>query len=132
MRCSGDLASRLRRQDERQPEMIAAVGFAMCAVAATLLRVFAAKRFDTAAFPAGTFAVNIIGSFALGLIGGASSVVVTVLGVGALGSLTTFSSLTNEIVRRCRTSNWTTAAVYLALSAVCGVSAAWLGLQIAG
>ena len=109
----------------------AAVGFGLCAVVATLLRVFAAKRLDTAAFPAGTFAVNIIGSFALGLIGGASSVVVTVLGVGALGSLTTFSSLTNEIMRRCRAGNWMTAAVYLALSAVCGVSAAWLGLQIA-
>lgn len=112
--------------------MIAAVGFGVCAVAATLLRVFAAKRLDRAVFPAGTFAVNIIGSFALGLLGGASSAMVTVLGVGALGSLTTFSSLTNEIVRRCRTGDWATAAVYLALSVVCGVAAAWLGLRIAG
>jgi len=43
VRSSGDHASRLRRQDGKQPEMIAAAGFAMCAVAATLVRVFAAK-----------------------------------------------------------------------------------------
>lgn len=112
--------------------MLAAIGFVFCAMSATMVRVLAAKRLDNAAFPAGTFAVNILGSFALGLLGGASTIVLTVIGVGALGSLTTFSSLTNEFVRRCYADRWLSASVYLALSAVCGVASAWLGLQIAG
>lgn len=111
--------------------MLAAISFVLCAMSATLVRVFAAKRLDNAVFPVGTFAVNILGSFALGLLGGASTVVVTVIGVGVLGSLTTFSSLTNEIVRRCRSGEWASAVAYLVLSAVCGVAAAWLGLLIA-
>lgn len=111
--------------------MLAAISFVLCALSATMVRVLAARRLDNAVFPAGTFAVNILGSFALGLLGGASTIAVTVIGVGALGSLTTFSSVTNEVFRRCRSGKWVSAAAYLVLSALCGVVAAWVGLQIA-
>ena len=106
--------------------MFVAIGFVLCAMSATMVRVFVAKHLDKTVFPFGTFAVNVLGSFALGLLGGASDTVVTVIGVGALGSLTTFSSINVEIVRR----RCLSAFVYLALSIVCGVLAAWLGLQI--
>ena len=108
--------------------MFVAIGFVLCAMSATMVRVFVAKHLDKTVFPFGTFAVNILGSFALGLLGGASDTVVTVIGVGALGSLATFSSINVEIVRRRR--ELPSAVGYLLLSAVCGVLAAWLGLQI--
>jgi len=66
-----------------------------------LSRYYVSGRLDTASFPTGTLAVNVIGSFALGLVTflGVGNDVLLLVGVGACGSFTTFSSFSVETVR---------------------------------
>ena len=65
--------------------------------------------------PVGTLAINITGSFLLGLITGAAghlgATPVTVLGTGLMGGYTTFSTASFETVRLARTGRTTAAAV---------------------
>ena len=75
-----------------------AIGFVAIAGAATLLRVAASGRLNRESFPYGTLAANVVGSFALGLLAGAGEVTTVILASGALGSLTTFSTLAVETV----------------------------------
>lgn len=66
-----------------------------------LCRTYVSGRVDTEAYPLGTLAVNVIGSFALGLVtfSGTGGEVVLLLGTGACGSFTTFSSFSFETVQ---------------------------------
>ena len=104
-----------------------AVGFLVAAGAATLLRVAASARLNREAFPYGTLAVNVIGSFVLGLLVGAGQATTVILASGALGSLTTFSTLAVETVELWRRNRWR-AVGYAAASLVGGVAAAYLGV----
>ena len=104
-----------------------AVGFLAAAGVATLLRVAASARLNREVFPTGTLAVNVIGSFALGLLAGAGEATTVIVAGGALGSLTTFSTLaveTTELWRR----NRRRAVGYAAASLAGGVAAAYLGI----
>lgn len=76
--------------------------------------------------PWGTFVVNVTGSFLLGLLVGLDpgNETATVLGVGVLGSYTTFSAYAVEVVRGAR--------LYAALSVLVGVLAAGLGIGLGG
>ena len=104
-----------------------AVGFLAAAGFATLLRVAASARLNLEAFPYGTLAVNLAGSFALGLLAGAGEVTTVILASGALGSLTTFSTLAVETVDLWR-RNRPRAATYVTASLAGGVAAAYLGV----
>lgn len=106
-----------------------AVGFLAAAGIATLLRVAASSRLNLEAFPYGTLAVNVLGSFALGLLAGAGEMATVILASGALGSLTTFSTLAVETVELWRLSR-RRAAVYAAASLSAGVAAAYLGVLV--
>lgn len=106
-----------------------AIGFLAAAGIATLLRVVVAARLNLEAFPYGTLAVNVVGSFALGLLAGAGGVTTVILASGALGSLTTFSTLAVETVGLWRRSRQR-AAAYAAASLAGGVAAAWLGVLV--
>ena len=66
-----------------------------------LLRTYVGQRVDVEAFPAGTFAVNVLGSFALGLVTflALDDQFVLLFGTGVCGSFTTFSSFSFETVR---------------------------------
>ena len=66
-----------------------------------LLRTYVADRVDVDEFPLGTFTVNVVGSFALGLFTflGLDHTTMLLLGTGACGSFTTFSSFSFETVR---------------------------------
>ena len=77
-----------------------------------------------------TFAVNVGGDFALGLLSTASADSQLVGGVAGLGAMTTFSTLVAELVElhEMRPS-W--AWRYGATTFVAGVGAAWLGLTLA-
>ena len=108
----------------------ALLAFAALAVAAAMTRIWAANQLDCAAFPFGTLLVNIAGSLALGALVESAPTVVTVVGVGGLGSLTTYSSLTRETIRRCANKLWWSGGLYLLTSVLCGVAAAWLGIQL--
>lgn len=82
--------------------------------------------------PASTLAINVAGSFALGLLvarvwTSAAPWARAGLGAGLLGSFTTFSALAVTLVTLGFT--WS-AAVYLVLSIVLGLLAAWAGLRL--
>jgi CrcB protein len=88
-------------------------------------------------FPWGTFAVNISGSFALGLLTGlvlyhgVSAETRVVLGTGGLGAFTTFSTLTFETVRLAEEGATDSAVRNAVASLALGVLAAAAGLGAA-
>jgi len=83
-------------------------------------------------FPWGTAIVNVVGSFALGLLVGAgpSDMWLTVVGTGLLGGFTTFSTATLELVRLLEAGRHRTALAYGAGWLVVCVAAASAGLAL--
>ena len=84
-----------------------------------------------AVFPFGTLAVNVIGSFALGLVAGSFSGASwlgtdlrLVLGVGLLGGFTTYSSFNLELLRMIEQGALGKASGYLL--------GTWIGALVAG
>ncbi|MEO0492422.1 MAG: CrcB family protein [Actinomycetota bacterium] len=105
-----------------------AVLFVATAAAGTLLRWQAALTVPVRAI--GTFAVNVGGAFALGLLSTASADSQLVGGVAGLGALTTFSTFVAELVELHEIDRgW--AWRYGVATFVFGVAAAWLGLRLA-
>ena len=78
----------------------------------------------------GTMAVNVAGSFALGLLAGTGDATLTMVGTGGLGALTTFSTFAADVVRLRETSGRTVAAAHVAATLVLGIAAARLGLEL--
>jgi CrcB protein len=83
-------------------------------------------------FPLGTFAINIVGAFVLGLLTGAS---VTggwlfVVGTGFLGSFTTFSTWIFETDRLAEDGEGAVALANLGVSMAAGLAAAAAGWAI--
>ena len=90
-------------------------------------------------FPWGTFAVNMIGSFAAGFLAiwlearGPSAIYWRAfLMVGVLGALTTYSALMVECLVFARSDRQGNALGYLALTLVAGLLLVWLGARVAG
>jgi CrcB protein len=88
-------------------------------------------------FPLSTLLINVVGSFALGVL------VATLwrrpstpnwlkvgLGTGTVGSFTTFSALIVSLIAEAQDGLWMLAALYLVLSLVFGFGAALLGLSL--
>ena len=88
------------------------------------------------AFPWGTFAVNVSGCLALGVVAGLGlyhdlgATARTVLGVGALGAYTTFSTLTFETIRLIEEGAVDEAARSAAANLVVGLLAVSAGLAV--
>jgi CrcB protein len=88
-------------------------------------------------FPWGTFAVNVGGSFLLGLLaaglrhGGVSTATVALLGTGFCGALTTYSTFGYETVRLARSRARRYATANVVASIVAGLGAAYAGAWIA-
>lgn len=105
-----------------------------------LLRWFVSQyfqKFSLYHFPLGTFVVNMLGCFVIGLcyalfekynIGNPS--VKLFLTVGFCGSFTTFSTFINENVSLLQTSNYGISLLYLGLSVFVGMAALLLGLYV--
>ena len=96
-----------------------------------LLRYGTTRLVDAEAFPFGTLAVNVLGSFALGslVFAGVGDDALLALGVGACGSFTTFSSFAHDTVRLYEAGRRRRAlanAVGTFLAAVGAVGVAWL------
>ena len=94
------------------------------------------QRYADRAFPAGTFAVNVLGSFVLGLLTGLAThhhlgaTAKTVLGTGFCGAFTTFSTFTYETVRLAEEGDVRDAWRNVALSLSAGGAAAALGMAL--
>ncbi|MBO0873515.1 MAG: fluoride efflux transporter CrcB [Pseudonocardia sp.] len=81
-------------------------------------------------FPWGTFTVNVLGSFILGLVAGAvapGTVVDSIVGTGFCGALTTYSTFSYETLRLLERRAHATALANVAASIVVGLGASALG-----
>lgn len=110
--------------------MITAVAFVAAAACGAVTRAI----LGTSAWR--TAALNIVGSFALGLISQWTGPSLTVVGVGAIGSLTTFSTFTAQWAEEfeespSNPSNPRAAMLLVAVSLGGGIIAAYLGLELA-
>jgi fluoride exporter len=89
-------------------------------------------------FPWGTFAVNLLGSFLLGLLlrstetAPVSPETRAMLTVGFCGAFTTFSTFTHETVVLLQEGAWARAAAYALGSLLLGLAALAAGLATAG
>jgi CrcB protein len=112
--------------------MITATAFAFAAAAGALARAEAGRRWNRpAGLAAGTLIVNTTGSFLLGLLSGWTGPGVTILGVGALGAFTTFSSFARDIVAALELRRATLALGYAAATLTLGILAAAAGIGLA-
>ena len=91
----------------------------------------------TSVFPWGTFVVNIIGCFLIGIIFGISEKgdffspdVRLFLTVGICGGFTTFSSLSNDAFLLLRQQEWLRFAIYTSFSFFLGLLAVYAGRLI--
>ena len=90
------------------------------------------------AFPYGTLAVNVIGSFLLGVIMQAgldttvlSPTVRVVLGTGVMGGFTTYSAFNYEALQYVQQGAWATAGLYVVATLLVCLAAAALGVAAA-
>lgn len=111
------------------------LGAAVGAVARYLVDQAVARRRDRV-FPAGTWLINLSGSFVLGLLAGLATHhglapgTVAIAGTGVCGGYTTFSTFAYETVRLMEEGSGLVALANLAGSLVAGLAAAALGLGI--
>jgi CrcB protein len=88
----------------------------------------AVQRLHSTSFPWGTWAVNVAGSFVLGAVVAADTEwVVSLVGTGFCGALTTFSTFGFETVRLAEEGETPTAVTNVVLSLAAGLVAAALG-----
>ena len=117
-----------------QQVALVAVGGAIGAI----LRYGAGNVIETGDLPVSTFLVNVVGSFALGVLAilainqGYSDDILLFFGTGLLGSFTTMSTFSVETVTLLKNDNATLALAYAILSFVSCILSAFLGYQLGG
>lgn len=114
-----------------------ALGSALGGVGRYLVGALVQRAAETT-FPTGTMAVNITGSFLLGLIiryaietQSITPEMRAFLTIGLCGGYTTFSTFSFETARMMEDGEWTRAAVYVGLSLLVSVGAVFLGFAAA-
>jgi fluoride exporter len=94
----------------------------------------AVQRLHRSSFPWGTWAVNMAGSFVLGVVAaGASTWTLTLVGTGFCGALTTFSTFSFETVRLAQEGSMIKAAVnaFASVAVALGMCAAGYAIATA-
>ena len=105
--------------------------FVALAVVGTLIRAVVTAHPEPGAIPWRTLGVNTLGALLLGLVVGASFGPPPIaLAVAGLGSLTTFSTVAGESASLVDDGHKRTAILYVGLTLVVGIAAAWLGLEL--
>lgn len=105
--------------------------FVLAAGLGALVRTEVGRRFNLPhAIPWGTATVNVTGSFLLGLLHEVGPPVITIIGVGGLGALTTFSSFARDVVALIEQHRVSASVFYLVLTCATGVAAATLGMAL--
>lgn len=115
-----------------------ALGGAFGAMSRYLISGWVARLTHESPFPYGTLAVNVIGSFLLGLMMGLGSegrfmlppTVRLVLGVGFLGAFTTFSTFSIETIEALKIGDFRVAIANTVVSVLTALAACWLGLEL--
>ena len=108
-----------------------ALGGAIGAVCRYLL-----SRLTDISFPWGTFAINLIGSFLIGLLVGfvnkgvLSPEMKSLLVIGFCGGFTTFSTFANEAFTMLKMGEVMLMALYVGLSVVLGIVAVYVGMRL--
>lgn len=103
----------------------------------SVLRYLVGMCIGSAVFPWATFAVNAVGSFAIGLFGGLASrfgwgeAVRLSLTVGLCGGFTTFSTFSKESLALIESGSYGLFALYTAGSVTLGIIATALGFWLA-
>lgn len=101
--------------------------------AGSVLRYLVGLWIGSAAFPWATFAVNAVGSFAIGLLGGWASrfgwseETRLLLTTGLCGGFTTFSTFSKESLAIAEAGRWSAFAAYAFGSVAVGIAAVALG-----
>ena len=101
------------------------------------LRYATGRLIGASSFPFATLTVNIVGSFAMGLLAGWLARHGTggegwrlLLGVGVLGGFTTFSAFSLELVLMIERGTAGTAALYAVVSVAAGITGLFGGLAL--
>ncbi|ATC94507.1 fluoride efflux transporter CrcB [Pseudoalteromonas tunicata] len=88
-------------------------------------------------FPFGTLTVNILGSLMMGILYGliekeiiAISPAKSLIGIGFLGALTTFSTFSLDTLLLMQQGQWLKMGLNVTLNLVCCIFVAWLGIQL--
>lgn len=118
--------------------LIVALGGAIGSVARYKLSGFILQHTIDWRFPAGTFAVNVVGCLVAGVLAGLaekhdyfSADVRLLLFTGLLGGFTTFSAFGLETLFLLKRGEVLVAGANVVLSVVAGLAALWLGLGMA-
>jgi fluoride exporter len=118
--------------------LLVAVGGALGSVARYKLSGYVLHHTIDWRFPAGTFAVNVIGCLVAGLLAGLaerhsalSPEARLLLLTGVLGGFTTFSAFGLETMFLLKRGDVLVAAANIVLSVVAGLVALWLGMALA-
>jgi CrcB protein len=113
--------------------LLVLLGGAVGAPSRYLIDRYVQRRHDSV-FPWGTFTVNLIGCLILGLLTGAAhalpAYVVTLLGTGFCGALTTFSTFGFETVRLLEDGSLREAGLNVVAGLALGIVAAALGYAV--
>lgn len=116
--------------------LLVAAGGAVGSVFRYLVGIWVVRLFGPA-FPWGTLAINVVGSFVIGLLAemiarrfGGSTEMRLLLVTGLCGGFTTFSSFSLEFVALVERGAMPLAVSYLVASVVLSISATFLGLFI--
>jgi CrcB protein len=117
--------------------LLVGIGGALGSVCRYLVNLFALRHVGPG-LPWGTFAVNVIGSLAIGLVAelivrkfGASLQVRLLLVTGFLGGFTTFSAFSYEVSLMVERGEFLHAALYILSSVTISVAAVFVGLALA-
>ena len=96
-----------------------------------------AMKHEENGFPWGTFTVNVLGCFAIGILGGLinrnpniSTELGLFLTVGVCGGFTTFSTFSKESLLLLQSGNYLGLSCYIIGSVLIGIIAVWLGFSM--
>jgi CrcB protein len=118
--------------------LLVAIGGAIGSVARYSLSGYVLKHTLDWRFPAATFAVNVLGCLAAGVLAGLaekhhffSTDVRLLLFTGLLGGFTTFSAFGLETMHLIKHGDFGVAASNIVLSVLAGLATLWLGMNLA-